>query len=167
MGDPAQLENLEGAVDVPVALDPALMAAGIVLAACFSDTHEAPLGLAHLATDTLDRDAITWVATAEHLAKLLGMQAEQALMYVDPVLFSTWSTWHNQWLLEHVNGWAGFTAYICLYQNLQNMCCRLALQLLQLSDEGHMVLSFNDKFCCLYQVLGEELGDIAIAMYVS
>ncbi|KAJ2608207.1 hypothetical protein H4S08_004540, partial [Coemansia sp. RSA 1365] len=36
-----------------------------------------------------------------------------------------------------------------------------------LSDEGHSVLSFNDKFCHLYQALGEELGDVASAMYTS
>ncbi|KAJ2077111.1 hypothetical protein H4R24_005323 [Coemansia sp. RSA 988] len=47
------------------------------------------------------------------------------------------------------------------------MRCGLALQLLQLSDEGHTVLSFNDKFRHLYQALGEELGDVAMAMYVS
>ncbi|KAJ2808768.1 hypothetical protein H4R20_000659 [Coemansia guatemalensis] len=167
MGDPAQLGNLEGAAEVPVALDPALMAAGVALAARFSDTHAAPLRLARLAADASDRDAIAWVATAEHLAELLGVQAEQALMYIDPVLFSAWSTWRNQRPLERVNGWAGFAAYIRLYQNPQNTCRGLALQLLQLSDEGHTVLSFNDEFRRLYQALGEELGDIAIAMYVS
>ncbi|KAJ2607217.1 hypothetical protein H4S08_004898 [Coemansia sp. RSA 1365] len=95
----------------------------------------APLHLAWLAADASDQDAIAWVATAEHLAALLNVQAEQALMYVDPVLFSAWSTWHIQRPMEHIN--------------------------------GHSILSFNDEFHCLYQALGEELGDVSIAMYTS
>ncbi|PIA15503.1 hypothetical protein COEREDRAFT_9213 [Coemansia reversa NRRL 1564] len=66
-----------------------------------------------------------------------------------------------------MNGWAGFATYIHLHHNSQNTRRGLALQLLQLSDEGHSVLSFNDEFCRLYQALGEELGDVAIAMYTS
>ncbi|PIA12981.1 hypothetical protein COEREDRAFT_11888 [Coemansia reversa NRRL 1564] len=127
----------------------------------------APLRLAWLAADASDRDAIAWVATAEYLAALLNVQAEQALMYVDPVLFSAWSTWRMQHPMECINGWAGFAAYIRLHRNPQNTHHGLALQLLQLSDEGHSILSFNDEFCHLYQALGEELGDVAITMYTS
>ncbi|PIA13294.1 hypothetical protein COEREDRAFT_11589 [Coemansia reversa NRRL 1564] len=88
-------------------------------------------------------------------------------MYIDPVLFSAWSIWCMKHPMEHMNGWAGFATYIQLHHNPQNTCCGLALQLLQLSDEGHSILSFNDEICHLYQALGEELGDVAIAMYTS
>ncbi|KAJ2795473.1 hypothetical protein H4R20_005866 [Coemansia guatemalensis] len=167
MGDAAQLGNvveLEDALVVQIQDPPAV---GTMPAAHFVEAHTAPLRLSHLSADASDRDAIAWVVTAEHLTDLLGMHAEQALMYVDLVLFSAWSTWRNQRLLEHVNGWAGFAAYIHLYRNPQNMCRGLAFQLLQLSDEGHTVLTFNDEFCHLYQALGGELGDMAIAMYTS
>ncbi|PIA13284.1 hypothetical protein COEREDRAFT_11575 [Coemansia reversa NRRL 1564] len=82
-------------------------------------------------------------------------------------LARAWSTWHMQHPMERINGWAGFAAYIHLHHNSQNTRRGLALQLLQLSDEGHSILSFNDEFCRLYQALGEELGDVAIAMYTS
>ncbi|KAJ2806567.1 hypothetical protein H4R20_001641 [Coemansia guatemalensis] len=167
MGDVAQLGNvveLEDALVVQIQDPPAV---GTAPAARFVDAHMAPLRLSHLSADASDRDAIAWVAMAEHLADLLGVHAEQALMYVDPVLFSAWSTWRNQQPLEHVNGWAGFAAYIHLYRNPQNTHRGLAFQLLQLSDEGHMVLTFNDEFRRLYQALGKELGDVAIAMYTS
>ncbi|PIA14394.1 hypothetical protein COEREDRAFT_10447 [Coemansia reversa NRRL 1564] len=76
----------------------------------------APLRLARLAADASDGDAIAWVATAEHLAALLNVQAEQAL--------------------------------ICLMKGTA-FC--------------HSLMSFYH----LYQALGEELGDVAIAMYTS
>ncbi|PIA14054.1 hypothetical protein COEREDRAFT_10716 [Coemansia reversa NRRL 1564] len=82
-------------------------------------------------------------------------------------LARAWSTWRMQRPMERINGWAGFAAYIRLHRNLQNMRHGLALQLLQLSDEGHSILSFNDEFRHLYQALGEELGDVTIAMYTS
>ncbi|KAJ2797672.1 hypothetical protein H4R20_005099 [Coemansia guatemalensis] len=167
MGDAAQFENPAELEDALVAQIQAPPAGGPAPTAHFGDAHTAPLRLSRLSADASDRDAIAWVATAEHLADLLGMQAEQALMYVDPVLFSAWSTWRNQRPLERMNGWAGFAAYIRLYRNPQNTCHGLAFQLLQLSDEGHTVLTFNDEFRRLYQALGEELGDVAIAMYTS
>ncbi|KAJ2803322.1 hypothetical protein H4R20_002941 [Coemansia guatemalensis] len=151
MGDAAQLGNVAELEDALVAQIQDLPAVGTAPTARFVDAHTAPLRLSRLSADALDRDAIAWVATAEHLADLLGVHAEQALMYVDPVLFSTWSTWHNQRPLE----------------NPQNTCHGLAFQLLQLSDEGHTVLTFNDEFRRLYQALGKELGDVAIAMYTS
>ncbi|KAJ2805418.1 hypothetical protein H4R20_002097 [Coemansia guatemalensis] len=158
MGDAAQLGNVAELEDALVAQIPNPPAVGTAPAARVVEAQMAPLRLSRLSADASDRDAIAWVAMAEHLADLLGMHAEQALMY---------STWRNQWPLEHVNGWAGFAAYIRLYRNPQNMRCGLAFQLLQLSDEGHTVLMFNDEFRRLYQVLGEELGDMAIAMYTS
>ncbi|KAJ2806292.1 hypothetical protein H4R20_001739 [Coemansia guatemalensis] len=161
MGDAAQLGNVVELEDVLVAQIQDPPAVGTAPAARFVDAHMAPLRLSRLSADASDRDAIAWVVTAEHLADLLGMHAEQALMYVDP------STWRNQRPLECVNGWAGFAAYIRLYRNPQNTRRGLAFQLLQLSDEGHTVLTFNDEFRCLYQALGEELGDVAIAMYTS
>ncbi|KAJ2803936.1 hypothetical protein H4R20_002695 [Coemansia guatemalensis] len=167
MGDAAQLGNVAELEDALVAQIQDPPAVGTAPAAHFIDAHTAPLRLSRLSADASDRDAITWVATAEHLADLLGVHAEQALIYVDPVLFSTWSTWCNQWPLERMNGWTGFAVYIRLYRNLQNTHCGLAFQLLQLSDDGHMVLMFNDEFRHLYQALGEELGDVAIAMYTS
>ncbi|KAJ2801553.1 hypothetical protein H4R20_003624 [Coemansia guatemalensis] len=167
MGDMAQLGNVAELEDALVAQIQDPPAVGTAPAARFVDAHMAPLRLSCLSADASDRDAIAWVATAEHLADLLGMHAEQALMYVDLVLFSAWSTWRNQWPLERVNGWAGFAAYIHLYRNPQNTCRGLAFQLLQLSNKGHTVLTFNDEFRCLYQALGEELGDVAIAMYTS
>ncbi|KAJ2806336.1 hypothetical protein H4R20_001730 [Coemansia guatemalensis] len=167
MGDVAQFENPVELEDVLVAQIQASLAGGPMPTAHFGDVHMAPLRLSCLSADASDRDAIAWVATAKHLTDLLGMQAEQVLMYIDLVLFSAWSTWHNQQPLEHVNGWAGFAAYIRLYRNPQNMHRGLAFQFLQLSDEGHTVLTFNDEFHCLYQALGKELGDVAIAMYTS
>ncbi|KAJ2806335.1 hypothetical protein H4R20_001729 [Coemansia guatemalensis] len=167
MGDAAQLGNVAELEDVLVVQIQAPPAGGPMPTAHFVDAHMAPLRLSHLSADASNRDAITWVVTAEHLADLLGVHAEQALMYVDPVLFSAWSTWRNQRLLECMNGWAGFAAYIRLYRNPQNTRCSLAFQLLQLSDDGHTVLMFNDEFRCLYQALGKELGDMAIAMYTS
>ncbi|KAJ2077112.1 hypothetical protein H4R24_005324 [Coemansia sp. RSA 988] len=63
-----------------------------------------PLHLACLSVDASNQDAIAWVETAKHLAQLLGVQPEQVLMFVDPVLFSAWSTWHSQQLADKLNG---------------------------------------------------------------